>query len=55
MEKVMMIDYRNDNDEFVRKEIDDMEFCVRNGNVYFISDGEKFCIQLESVSQVYLN
>ena len=48
-----MIDYRNDNGEFVRKIIDESEFCVRNSYVYFISAGEKYKIPLDSVSQVY--
>ncbi len=54
--KQMMIDYRKDDAEgFERKVIDDMEFCVRQGDMYFISEGVKYCIPLEQCSQVYLN
>lgn len=53
MEKVMMIDYRNDDGECVRKIIDDSEFCVRQGSAYFISQGEKIRVPLDSVIQVY--
>lgn len=55
MKKTMMIDYRNDNGTICRKEMDDCEFCVRDGNAYFISDGRKYCIPLDHVIQVYLN
>lgn len=55
MDKVMMIDYRNDQEEICRKVIDNMEFCVHEGEVYFISDNEKINVQLASVIQVYLN
>lgn len=52
-EKVMMIDYRDANATIRRKEIDNMEFCVRNGAAYFISDGIKYSVPLEDVIQVY--
>ena len=55
MEKVMMIDYRDDFMAIRRKTIDDMEFCVRYGEVFFVSDGIKYRIPLEHVIQVYLN
>ena len=55
MKKTMMIDYHNDNGTICRKEMDDCEFCVRDGNTYFISDGWKYCIPLEQVIQVYMN
>ena len=54
MDKTMMIDYRDDEGELVRSRIDDTEFCVRKGYVYFISSGEKFSVPLDSVIQVYL-
>ena len=54
-EKQMMIDYHNeDEDGFERKPIDDNEFCVRQGDMYFMSDGERYCIPLERCSQVYM-
>ncbi len=51
----MMVDYRDDNDRFVRMKIDDMEFCVRDGELFFISDKVKYNIPLESVIQVFPN
>lgn len=53
MEKIMMIDYRNDDGDPVRKTIDDAEFCVRKGYAYFISAGEHVKVPLEYVIQVY--
>ena len=53
MEKEMMIDYRDEAMEVCRKVIDDMEFCVREQNVYFISNGQRYNILLENVIQVY--
>lgn len=53
MEKVMMIDYRNEAMEVCRKVIDDMEFCVRDSFAYFISAGRKYSVPLDSVIQVY--
>ena len=44
MGKELMIDY-----------LDEMEFCVRDGDAYFISEGEKDCVPLEKVFQVYTN
>lgn len=55
MNTCMMIDYRNDDGTFTRKEIDDFEFCVKAGFIYFISDGIKYKIPLDRCSQVYLN
>ena len=54
-DRELMIDYRNEKDVFVRRVIDDMEFCVRDGNAYFISDEIKYCIPLEQVVQMYTN
>ena len=55
MNKQMMIDYRKANGEgFERKQIDDMEFCIRNGNIYFVSDGVRYNIPIEQCSQVYI-
>lgn len=54
MEKIMVIDYHNETGEgFTRKRIDDMELCVRDGNMYFISDGVRYCIPLDRCSQIY--
>jgi len=52
--KVMMIDYRDEEENIRRRVVDDMEFCVRKGNAYFISDHVKYEVPLESVIQVYL-
>ena len=49
----MMIDYRNDNGAFVRKTIDNNEFCVRDEYAYFMSDGERIRVPLQNMSQVY--
>jgi len=53
--KTMMIDYRNENGIFVRREIDNFEFCVREGLVYFISGGVKYSVPLQNLSQVYID
>ncbi len=53
MEKMLMIDYRDNFGTIYRKVIDNMEFCVRNGHAYFISDGVKYSVDLENISQVY--
>ena len=55
VEREMMIDYRDSKGTIRRKHIDDMEFCVKDGEVFFISDEQKYCIQLENVCQVYVN
>ena len=55
MNKEMMIDYRDSHGTICRKVIDDLEFCVREGEMYFISDGIRYHIPLEDVIQVYLN
>lgn len=51
----LMIDYLDEYGVIRRKVIDDMEFCVRDGDAYFISEGEKYCVPLEKVFQVYTN
>ena len=53
--KDMMIDYRDEHGTIRRKTVDDTEFCVHDGDVYFISEKIKYCIPLEDVIQVYLN
>lgn len=55
MDRELMIDYRNEFEQICRMVIDDMEFCVRNGVAYFISDGRKYHVPLEDVIQVYTN
>lgn len=55
MQKNLMIDYRDDEDIIRRKVIDDMEFCVRDGYAYFISEGIKYRVTLEGIIQVYTN
>ena len=57
--KELMIDYRDGinpegSTRFVRKTIDDFEFCVRDGRVYFIAGGKRMNFPLEDVSQVYM-
>ena len=54
MDKNLMIDYRNDEDMICRKVIDDMEFCVRDGYAYFISEEIKYRVPLDGVIQVYM-
>ena len=53
MDKMMMINYRDEAMEIRRKVIDDMEFCVHGQYVYFTSNGRNYEISLESVIQVY--
>jgi len=57
--KELMIDYRiedeNGDVQVRRKEIDNFEFCVRNGLVYFRSDDRIYQVPLQDVSQVYLS
>ena len=55
IEKDLMIDYRDEHGTIRRKVIDDMEFCVRDGDVYFISETVRYCIPLDKVIQVYPN
>ena len=50
----MMIDYDKDG-VIVRKAIDDMEFCVRDGKMYFTSNEKKYEVDLEDIYQVYPN
>lgn len=56
--KELMIDYRDGinpdgSTHFVRKIIDDFEFCIRDGVAYFISDGTKCRVPIQEISQVY--
>ena len=58
--KERMIDYRDGvnpdgSTHFVRKTIDDFEFCVRDGVVYFISEDKKYHVYISEVSQIYTN
>lgn len=53
MDKKMMIDYRNDDNSFERKVIDNFEFCIRDGMAYFASNGAFYKIPLQKISQVY--
>ena len=54
MEKTMMIDIHKENGEgFIRMSIDNMEFCVRDGYMYFISDGVRYSIPLSRCCQVF--
>ena len=58
--KELMIDYRDGinpdgSTHFVRKTIDDFEFCIRDGVAYFISDGKKYHVSVSEISQVYTN
>ena len=55
MEKYLMIDYRDNNGTICRKTIDNMEFCVHDGDAYFISNDEQYMVPLERVIQVYIN
>ncbi len=57
-EKEMYIDYRESKNhdgtvKFIRKTIDNFEFCVREGMAYFMSGGQSFQVPLECVSQIY--
>lgn len=51
--KNMMIDYRNEDDVFVRRVIDNYEFCIREETAYFVSEGVMYAIPLQKISQVY--
>ena len=51
----MMIDYRDENGTFVRKVIDNFEFCIRDSVAYFISEGVKMQVPIQDISQVYTN
>lgn len=53
MKKQLMIDYRDEKGKFVRRVIDDLEFCVRDDVAYFISDGVKYAIPIGNISQMY--
>lgn len=55
MKKQLMIDYRDGEGGFIRKVIDDFEFCIRKGFAYFKSDGVTYAVPIEDVSQVYTN
>lgn len=49
----MMIDYRNEKGNICRRSIDNMEFCIRDGEAYFISNGIKYHVPIERIIQVY--
>lgn len=51
--KTLMIDYRDENENIVRQTIDDMEFCTRDGEAYFISNREKIHVPFEQIIQMY--
>ena len=53
MKKQLMIDYRDEKGKFVRRVIDDLEFCVRDDVAYFISEGVKYAIPIGNISQMY--
>ena len=62
MDKRIMVDYRVEEEkneeierEFVRKAIDNNEFCIRNRKMYFSSDGEALKIPVEKIVQVFTN
>ena len=52
-ERKMMIDIRV-NGGFKRLVVDDMEICARDGIFYFFSDGEKYEVPFEDMSQLYV-
>lgn len=52
-EHSLMIDYRDLDGKFVRKVIDNFEFCVRDGMAHFLSEGVKCRVPLQDISQVY--
>ena len=51
--KNMMIDYKNEEGTFVRKVIDNYEFCIREEIAYFISEGVKIQVPIKDIIQVY--
>lgn len=51
--KNMMIDYRNEDGTFVRKVIDNFEFCIHDEVAYFISEGVKCQVPMQKIVQVY--
>ena len=51
--KNMMIDYKNEEGTFVRKIIDNYEFCVHDNVAYFASEGVKIQVPLQDVVQIY--
>ena len=51
--KDMMIDYRDEDGQFVRKVIDNYEFCVHDEVAYFISDKKKYAVPIKNICQVY--
>lgn len=55
VQKQMMVDYRSENGTFIRREVDDMEFCVRDGVMYFKSEDRQYDIPLDQCVQVYTN
>ena len=55
MEQTMMIDYRDNNGKMYRKAIQNCEFCVRDGLVYFMSGHKQMCVNLNNIIQVYMD
>ena len=55
MDRQMMIDYRDEKETIFRREIDNNEFCIRDGCAYFISEGIRYRVRLDLVIQVYMN
>lgn len=53
-EPVLMIDFRDEKGNMVRKMIDDCEFGVRNGRAFFDSHGERYDIPVENIIQMYM-
>lgn len=55
MNRKLMIDFRDiASGKFIRRAVDDFEFCVREGFAYFSSNGERYEIHLEDISQIYV-
>lgn len=53
MYKRMLIDFVNEDGEFERVEIDDMELSIRDGMAWFYSNGKKMTIELEEIVQIF--
>ena len=53
MNKRMMIDFRDEDGNFVRRVIDNFEFCIRDEQAYFVSDGKQLVVPMKNISQVY--
>lgn len=54
MNRNMMIDYINMDGKMVRKQIDDAEFCIRDGKCVFTSGGKYIEIEIDEIFQVYM-